>query len=175
MQIANCNVGNCKLQIETIANCKLQYRQLQIANCNIGNCNTIDRQLQHNLGNCNTTRNLGEKSKNKSIYSYAMYMGKKTSPTCRPGLHGTWWKLYVLAEFELQIIKFAARCVACLWCPGMWVTQSYKQTRSARHVVEVVRPGCVRAPDFRPGVWPACGAQGCESLRQSSGSVPVRD
>ena len=49
--------------------------QQNLHDCNIGNCNTIDRQLQHNLGNCNTTRNLGEKSKNKSIYSYATYMG----------------------------------------------------------------------------------------------------
>ena len=59
----------------------------------------------------------------------------------------------------------------CIWVKN----QPYMQTRSAWHVVEVVRPCCVRAPDFRPGVWPACGAQGCESLRQSSGSVPVRD
>ena len=59
----------------------------------------------------------------------------------------------------------------CIWVKN----QPYMQTRSAWHVVEVVHPGWVRAPDLRPGVWPACGAQGCESLRQSSGSVPVRD
>ena len=146
-------------------------------NCNH---NLFELILIHQLLNCNkrlqyvanTTRNLGEKSKNKSIYSYAMYMGKK------PALHADQVCMArggSCTSWLSSSSRFAARCVACLWCPGMWVTQSYKQTRSAWHVVEVVRPCCVRAPDFRPGVWPACGAQGCESLRQSSGSVPVRD
>ena len=63
--------------------------QQNLHDCNIGNCNTIDRQLQHNWDNCNTTRNLGEKSKNKSIYSYAMYMGMDFPMVAQAG--AGWW------------------------------------------------------------------------------------
>ena len=81
---------------------------------------------------------------------------------------------YVATQPAISAKSQKTRVYTVMLC--IWVkNQPYMQTRSAWHVVEVVCPGCVRAPDFLPGVWPACGAQGCESLRQSSGSVPVRD
>ena len=32
-----------------------------------------------------------------------MWVTQSYKQTTGPGLHGTWWKLYVLAAFELQI------------------------------------------------------------------------
>ena len=71
----------------------LQMWGIQLQQNPRGNCNTIatksKRQLQQPRGNCNTTRNLGEKSENKSIYSYAMYMGMDFPMVAQAG--AGWW------------------------------------------------------------------------------------
>jgi hypothetical protein len=74
---------------------------------------------------------------------------------------------YVATQPAISAKSQKTRVYTVMLC--IWVkNQPYMQTRSAWHVVEVVHPGWVRAPDLRPGVWPACGAQGCGSLRATS-------